>query len=103
MAIDFTVNGDPVSVDAPPEMSLLWVLKDTLELNGTKFGCGIAQCGACTVHLDGAPVRSCQVPASPVADRSVTTIEGLSLELVAEKWGSGGRSGAPSRRAPGWG
>ncbi len=72
------VNGKSVSVDVPPEMPLLWVLRDVLDLRGTKYGCGIAVCGACTVHLDGAPVRSCQVPVSVVGRAAVTTIEGLS-------------------------
>ena len=76
--ISFTVNGKPRQVDVPPEMPLLWVLRESLSLTGTKYGCGIAVCGACTVHLDGAAVRSCVTPASAVAGRQVTTIEGLS-------------------------
>jgi len=72
------VNGTEHEVDAPPEMPLLWVLRDLVGLTGTKFGCGIAQCGACTVHLDGAPLRSCVTPASAAEGRSITTIEGLS-------------------------
>jgi aerobic-type carbon monoxide dehydrogenase small subunit (CoxS/CutS family) len=72
------VNGTVRDVDAPDDMPLLWVLRDVLELCGTKFGCGMAQCGACTVHLDGKPVRSCVTPVSSVGDRAVTTIEGLS-------------------------
>ena len=75
--IAFTVNGKAQSVDAPPEMPLLWVLRDLLGLTGTKFGCGMAQCGACTVHLDGAAVRSCVMPVSAVAGKAITTIEGL--------------------------
>jgi isoquinoline 1-oxidoreductase alpha subunit len=71
-----TVNGERQVVDVSPEMPLLWVLRDKLKLTGTKFGCGIAQCGACTVHLDGDPVRSCVLPISAVAG-AVTTIEGL--------------------------
>jgi len=71
------VNGEAVSVDAKPETPLLWVIREKLNLTGTKFGCGIAQCGACTVHLDGAPVRSCSVPVSAVSGRKITTIEGL--------------------------
>lgn len=71
------VNGTARSVDVPPEMPLLWVLRDVLAMTGTKFGCGIAQCGACTVHLDGAPIRSCQLPVSAAAGKSVTTIEGI--------------------------
>jgi len=78
MSIDFVVNGKPVSVDAVPEMPLLWVLRERLGLTGTKFGCGAAQCGACTVHLDGEPVWSCQVMLASVQGAEVTTIEGLS-------------------------
>ena len=75
--IAFTLNGDPVQVDVPDEMPLLWLLRDVRNLTGTKYGCGVGQCGACTVHLDGAAVRSCMTPASAVAGRAVTTIEGL--------------------------
>jgi isoquinoline 1-oxidoreductase subunit alpha len=75
---DFTLNGKPQRVDVPAAMPLLWVLRDTIGLTGTKFGCGIAECGACTVHLDGQPVRSCVTPISSVAGKTVTTIEGLS-------------------------
>ena len=78
MATTLTINGERKSFDAPPEMPLLWVLRDLLGLTGTKFGCGIAQCGACTVHVDGKPVRSCMLPISAVRDRAVTTIEGVS-------------------------
>jgi isoquinoline 1-oxidoreductase alpha subunit len=74
------VNGQPHDVDAPPDMPLLWVLRDLIGLTGTKFGCGMALCGACTVHLDGQPVRSCITPVSAVAGRPVTTIEGLSRD-----------------------
>jgi isoquinoline 1-oxidoreductase subunit alpha len=73
-----TVNGKRVTADVPQDMPLLWVLRDTLGLTGTKFGCGMAQCGACTVHLNGAPVRSCMTPVSAAAGQRVTTIEGLS-------------------------
>jgi isoquinoline 1-oxidoreductase alpha subunit len=76
--IDFIVNGRPESVDAPPDTPLLWVLRDNLGLTGTKFGCGIAECGSCTVHVDGAAMRSCVIPISSVAGKQVTTIEGLS-------------------------
>jgi isoquinoline 1-oxidoreductase subunit alpha len=76
--ISFTVNGKQRQVDVPPEMPLLWVLRESLNLTGTKYGCGIAVCGACTVHVDGTAVRSCVTPASAVAGRRVTTIEGLS-------------------------
>jgi isoquinoline 1-oxidoreductase subunit alpha len=74
------VNGTDHEVDAPGDMPLLWVLRDLIGLTGTKFGCGIAQCGACTVHLDGAPLRACITPASAAEGRSVTTIEGLSKD-----------------------
>jgi len=73
-----SVNGQTREVDADPAMPLLWVLRDVLGMTGTKFGCGIAQCGACTVHLDGTPVRSCVTPWSAVGTKKVTTIEGLS-------------------------
>lgn len=76
--IRFTVNGRSETVDAPEDMPLLWVLRDRLGLTGTKFGCGIQECGACTVHVDGAPVRSCGIPVSRVEGREVTTVEGLS-------------------------
>ncbi len=71
------INGEPHPVDVPDDMPLLWVLRDVVGLMGTKFGCGIAQCGACTVHLDGKPVRSCVLPISAVGNRGVTTIEGV--------------------------
>jgi aerobic-type carbon monoxide dehydrogenase small subunit (CoxS/CutS family) len=74
------INGTVRDVDAPPEMPLLWVLRDLVGLSGTKFGCGMAQCGACTVHLDGKPVRACVTPVSTVGARKVTTIEGLSAD-----------------------
>jgi isoquinoline 1-oxidoreductase alpha subunit len=76
--ISFQVNGKPQSVEVSPETPLLWVLRDNLNLTGTKFGCGIAECGACTVHLDGKPTRSCVTPVSNAAGKNVTTIEGLS-------------------------
>jgi isoquinoline 1-oxidoreductase subunit alpha len=72
-----TINGQIRNVDVPSDMPLLWVLRDVLALTGTKFGCGIAQCGACTVHLDGAPVRSCVLPVGSIGTRQVTTIEGI--------------------------
>lgn len=74
----FTINGRTVDVAAPPDTPLLWVIRGHLKLTGTKFGCGIAQCGACTVHVDGAPTRSCVTWLEDVAGRNVTTIEGLS-------------------------
>jgi aerobic-type carbon monoxide dehydrogenase small subunit (CoxS/CutS family) len=78
MKVEFQLNGKPASVDVLPDMPLLWVLRDVLDLKGTKYGCGIAQCGACTVHLNGTPARSCVIPASSVQGARVTTIEGLS-------------------------
>ncbi len=78
MKLDLTVNGKAVSVDVAPDMPLLWVLRDELHLAGTKFGCGAGQCGACTVHLRGRAVKSCQVTAQTAAGAAVTTIEGLS-------------------------
>jgi isoquinoline 1-oxidoreductase alpha subunit len=78
MSFDLKVNGTSRRVDVAADTPLLWVLRDTLDLPGTKFGCGIAQCGACTVQLDGRPVRSCSVPVSAVGTAEVTTIEGLS-------------------------
>ena len=78
MKVDFTVNGKAVSVDVPGQMPLLWVLRDSLNLKGTKYGCGEGQCGACTVHLRGRAVKSCQVEVQTVAGAAVTTIEGLS-------------------------
>jgi len=71
------INGESRSVDVPPNMPLLWVLRDVLGLTGTKFGCGIAECGACTVHLDGVPIRSCVTPAGSVGTRVITTIEAI--------------------------
>jgi isoquinoline 1-oxidoreductase subunit alpha len=83
------VNGVVREVDASPEMPLLWVLRDLLGLTGTKYGCGMAQCGACTVHIDGKPARSCVLPVSSVGTRKVTTIEGLSPDgshAVQQAW-----------------
>ncbi len=79
-SIKFTLNGKPQTVDASPEMPLLWVLRDTLGMTGTKFGCGMALCGACTVHINGDAVRSCITQVSTVAGKTVTTIEGLSTD-----------------------
>ena len=90
MAITLTVNGTEHSLDVEPDMPLLWALRETLGLTGTKFGCGIAACGACTVHLDGRAVRSCTLPSSAAAGKSVTTIEGLAengtLHRVQQAW-----------------
>jgi isoquinoline 1-oxidoreductase alpha subunit len=80
MSLSLMVNGIAYTADVEPETPLLWVLRDSLKLAGTKFGCGIAQCGACTVLIDGQAMRSCSVPASAVAGKAVTTIEGLSAE-----------------------
>ena len=78
--IRLNINGSAQNVDVEPEMPLLWVLRDVLGMTGTKYGCGIAQCGSCTVNLDGNPVRSCVVPVSAAAGKRVTTIEGLSRD-----------------------
>ena len=88
-AINFTVNGQRQNVEVPPQMPLLWVLRDTLGLTGTKFGCGMGLCGACTVHIDGQASRSCSTQVSNVAGKSVTTIEGLSptgTHVVQQAW-----------------
>ena len=77
-SIAFTVNGNASKVEAEPETPLLWAIREHLKLTGTKFGCGVAQCGACTVHVNGVPTRSCVTPVSTVAGKTVTTIEGLS-------------------------
>ena len=84
-----TINGRTQEVDVDPDTPLLWVLRDTLGLTGTKFGCGIAQCGACTVHVDGAATRSCSFPVSAAAGKKITTIEGLSKDAshaVQKAW-----------------
>ena len=89
MAIKLTVNGKEESADVDPSMPLLWFLRDVIGLTGTKFGCGIGQCGACTVHVDGKAQRSCQTPISTVTGKRVTTIEGLSENLqhpVQQAW-----------------
>lgn len=89
MAIEFTLNGEPQSHDVDPQMPLLWVIRDIAGLTGTKYGCGKALCGSCTVHVDGNPVRSCAFPVSAAAGMSVTTIEGLSANgdhPVQEAW-----------------
>jgi len=79
------INGQVRNVDATPDTPLLWVLRDVLGLTGTKFGCGIAQCGACTVHLDGNAVRSCLLPVGSIGDRAITTIEGVSALPAGKK------------------
>ena len=89
--VEFTLNGETVSIEVDPNMPILWVLRETLSMNGTKFGCGIAQCGACTVHLDGEPIRSCSTPVSVAEGRDVTTIEGIAgpegeLSKVQQAW-----------------
>lgn len=87
----FILNGNETSAEVDPAMPILWVVRETLGMNGTKFGCGIAQCGACTVHLDGKPVRSCSTPISEAEGREVTTIEGIAgpegeLSKVQAAW-----------------
>jgi isoquinoline 1-oxidoreductase alpha subunit len=89
--LEITVNGISRQLDVEPDTPLLWVVRDELKLKGTKFGCGMAQCGACTVHLDGVPIRSCVTPLSSIAGRSITTIEGIgeqpgSLHVVQQAW-----------------
>ena len=90
MPVTFTVNGRTETLDLPPDMPLLWALRDGLNLTGTKYGCGVAACGACTVHVDGQAVRSCQTPLGDVAGATVTTIEGLgnpaALHAVQAAW-----------------
>ncbi len=80
MAISFTLNGKTQTVDVSPDMPLLWVLRDTLNMTGTKFGCGMALCGACTVHINGEATRSCITPISSVSGKKIVTIEGLSAD-----------------------
>jgi isoquinoline 1-oxidoreductase subunit alpha len=91
MAVNLTVNGKAVAAEAEPDTPLLWVLREELGLTGTKFGCGIAACGACSVHIDGAVTRSCSFPLSEAAGKAVTTIEGLkgadgTLHAVQQAW-----------------
>jgi aerobic-type carbon monoxide dehydrogenase small subunit (CoxS/CutS family) len=89
MAIQFTLNGKPQMVNVNPSMPLLWVLRDSLNLTGTKFGCGLALCGACTVHVNGEAVRSCSTPVSSIEGKKITTIEGLSRDSshpVQQAW-----------------
>ena len=88
--LSLSVNGESHSVDVPDDMPLLWVLRDVIGLTGTKFGCGIAQCGACTVHLDGQPVRSCVLPVGSIGNKAVTTIEAIgdtpSGQKIQQAW-----------------
>ncbi len=88
--IRLTINGKTHNVDADPNTPLLWVIREQVGLTGTKYGCGVAQCGACTVHIDGSPIRSCVMPASAAAGRKITTIEGLAsgntLTKVQKAW-----------------
>ena len=89
MPISFELNGQAVALDVDPDMPLLWAIREKANLNGTKFGCGIAQCGACTVHIDGAAARACVTPVSAVAGAKITTIEGLSgktAQAVQASW-----------------
>jgi len=85
MATMLTINGEQKSFDAPADMPLLWVLRDILGMTGTKYGCGIAQCGACTVHVEGRPVRSCVLPVGALNGRSITTIEGVAASPAGAK------------------
>jgi isoquinoline 1-oxidoreductase subunit alpha len=82
---NLTINGAQHSVDVPEEMPLLWVLRDVLGMTGTKFGCGVALCGACTVHLDGVAIRSCQLPVGAIGNRAITTIEGVGQTAAGAK------------------
>ena len=87
--IEFTLNGQTVTSESPDDTPLLWVIRDEMKLKGTKFGCGIAQCGACTVHIEGTATRSCVTPVSAIAGRNITTIEGLDTqagENLQEAW-----------------
>jgi len=84
--LKFNLNGKPISVDSPADTPLLWVIRDEIGLKGTKFGCGIAMCGACTVHLNGNPVRSCSMPLSAAEGADVRTIEGLDKHPLQQAW-----------------
>ena len=91
MKLSFTLNGEATSVDAPPDMPLLWVLREKLQLTGTKFGCGIAACGACTVHINGNAMRTCVLPAAAINGADIKTIEGVApapgkLSAVQKAW-----------------
>ena len=103
MATSLTINGEQKSFDAPADMPLLWVLRDILGMTCTKFGCGIAACGACTVHIDGKPVRSCMLPVGAVRGRAVTPIKGIGASPVGaqvqlvDRIGEGGQQARPYR------
>lgn len=89
MPVTFTLNGKPVSLDIDPDMPLLWAVRDEVGLTGSKFGCGMAQCGACTMHVDGEPVRACSVPVGSISGQKVTTIEGIKgkvAQAVQNAW-----------------
>lgn len=89
MPVTLTLNGKPVSLEIDPDMPLLWAVRDEVGLTGSKFGCGMAQCGACTMHVDGEPVRACSVPVGSIAGQKITTIEGLAGKVaraVQEAW-----------------
>jgi isoquinoline 1-oxidoreductase alpha subunit len=91
MKIDFKLNGKPTSIDVDPAMPLLWVVRDELKLTATKFGCGMAMCGACTLHIDGEAIRSCSVPVESIAGKNIITLEGLSeseanLHPIQQAW-----------------
>ena len=89
MAVSLSINGKDVSLDVPDDMPLLWAIRDVVGLTGTKFGCGMAQCGACTVHADGQPIRSCSTPVSAASGQKITTIEGLqgkAAQAVQAAW-----------------
>ena len=102
--VRLNINGKAYNVDVEPEMPLLWALRDQLGLTGTKYGCGIAQCGACTVHIDGEPVRSCVMPVSAAAGKKITTIEGLAAGRHAHRCrrrGSSTRCRSAATASPG--
>ncbi len=103
MTVNFTVNGKPAAVDVPPATPLLWVIREGLQLTGTKFGCGTGLCGACMVHLDGKRAFSCQIQVSEIAGKSVTTIEGLSPDSShpLQKFGSPSKCRNAATASPG--
>jgi isoquinoline 1-oxidoreductase subunit alpha len=85
MAIKLNVNGKALSADVDPDTPLLWVLRDSLDIKGPKYGCGVGACGACTVHIDGKPMRSCQIPAASLGAAKITTIEGIGADPIGKK------------------